>query len=213
MFCPVCKAEYRAGFTRCSECDAELVDTLPSEELPNDLALAWRGSDPAAFSAALAALRDAAIPNYPVSDHDQSVFGLALPRPRYGLLVPKVNLERALECLEGISERSPFALGETPAWALEDNKKAEPGSSSVAEDQAEAPDDIAPEFEAKDATAEVWAGERGETAQMLQACLRENGIGCVVDDSGGNTRIRVLPESEARAREIIREVVEATPPE
>src|SRR5262245_29857016 len=29
MFCPQCKAEYRVGFTRCSDCDVELVDHLP----------------------------------------------------------------------------------------------------------------------------------------------------------------------------------------
>src|SRR5437773_2639383 len=31
MFCPKCKAEYRAGFRRCSDCDVELVDHLPAE--------------------------------------------------------------------------------------------------------------------------------------------------------------------------------------
>src|ERR1700688_124213 len=25
MFCPECKAEYRAGFTRCADCDVDLV--------------------------------------------------------------------------------------------------------------------------------------------------------------------------------------------
>jgi Putative prokaryotic signal transducing protein len=33
MFCPQCKAEYRVGFTRCSDCDVELVDHLPIEKL------------------------------------------------------------------------------------------------------------------------------------------------------------------------------------
>ena len=31
MFCPQCKAEYRVGFIRCSDCDVELVDHLPVE--------------------------------------------------------------------------------------------------------------------------------------------------------------------------------------
>jgi len=31
MFCPRCKAEYRSGFTRCSDCDVELVDQLPPD--------------------------------------------------------------------------------------------------------------------------------------------------------------------------------------
>jgi hypothetical protein len=29
MFCPECKAEYRPGFTRCSDCDTNLVEQLP----------------------------------------------------------------------------------------------------------------------------------------------------------------------------------------
>jgi hypothetical protein len=35
MFCPQCKAEYRPGFNRCSDCDIELVNRLPDE--PDDL--------------------------------------------------------------------------------------------------------------------------------------------------------------------------------
>ncbi len=32
MFCPVCKAEYREGFTRCADCDVDLVEALEAEE-------------------------------------------------------------------------------------------------------------------------------------------------------------------------------------
>jgi hypothetical protein len=32
MFCPECKAEYRRGFTKCRDCDVELVDTLKEPE-------------------------------------------------------------------------------------------------------------------------------------------------------------------------------------
>ncbi len=31
MFCPKCRAEYRAGFTLCEDCNVELVDALPPE--------------------------------------------------------------------------------------------------------------------------------------------------------------------------------------
>jgi hypothetical protein len=30
-YCPVCRLEYRPGFTECSDCHAELVDELPPE--------------------------------------------------------------------------------------------------------------------------------------------------------------------------------------
>src|SRR5205085_6314714 len=32
MFCPQCRSEYRAGFTHCNDCDADLVWELPREE-------------------------------------------------------------------------------------------------------------------------------------------------------------------------------------
>ena len=31
MFCPKCRAEYRPGFTRCADCDVDLVHELPVE--------------------------------------------------------------------------------------------------------------------------------------------------------------------------------------
>ena len=31
MYCPQCRAEYRAGFSTCSDCDVPLVETLPPE--------------------------------------------------------------------------------------------------------------------------------------------------------------------------------------
>lgn len=217
MFCPVCKAEYRTGFTHCSDCDVDLVEALPVDQASSDLALAWRGSDPVSFSAALAALRDADIPSYQLSDHDQLVWGLAIPRPRYGILVGKQDLQRALECVKGISERPAFALGKTPDWALQEPEAAESGRDERAGNQScaqnEVPDDLVPEFRAEDANVEVWSGEEMDMTQMLQASLRENGIGCVVDKAGGVARVRVLPTEEARAREIVREVVEGTPPE
>lgn len=33
MFCPNCRAEYRDGFSRCSDCDAELIAFLPPANL------------------------------------------------------------------------------------------------------------------------------------------------------------------------------------
>ena len=32
MFCPECRVEYRPGFTRCSDCDVELVHEIPDQD-------------------------------------------------------------------------------------------------------------------------------------------------------------------------------------
>ena len=31
-YCPICRYEYRAGFSRCPDCDVSLVEELPEEE-------------------------------------------------------------------------------------------------------------------------------------------------------------------------------------
>ena len=100
MICPKCKTEYRDGFTRCADCDTALVDKLqpPSHSAPSALdrpALAWRGDDPVVFSAVLAALGDAEIPNYQISQHEQLPLEPAIPRPRYGIFVRRGDITRA----------------------------------------------------------------------------------------------------------------------
>ena len=37
MICPECKAEYREGFTRCADCDIELVEANSIENVRNVL--------------------------------------------------------------------------------------------------------------------------------------------------------------------------------
>ena len=36
MFCPICKSEYREGFTLCDECNVKLVEELPEETIPRE---------------------------------------------------------------------------------------------------------------------------------------------------------------------------------
>jgi hypothetical protein len=49
-------------------------------------------------------------------------------------------------------------------------------------------------------------------AEYLKLCLSGVGIGCVLREAGGEIHISVLPATEIRAREIVREVVDAAPP-
>jgi hypothetical protein len=208
MFCPKCKSEYRDGFTECSDCGTLLVDKLERDPANQDLALAWRGSDPAGFSAAKAALDGGGIRNFPIGDHDQLAWGLAIARPRYGLLVRKSDLEAALDLVASIQERSPLAYAKD-IWK---SGATAPESEQVSSDEDHASDDIAEAIDPKKATSEIWWGEAA-TAGNLRLCLRENGIPCAIDVVGDVTKLRVLPEHEARAKEIIREVTEATSPE
>jgi hypothetical protein len=216
VFCSVCKSEYRAGFTKCSDCGSDLVEHSP-EAAPadtSDLALAWRGSDPSAFSAALAALQSAGISSYQISDHNQLVWGFALPRPQYQIVVRKGDLHVANELVAPFGERPAFAhakeIWKGPAGSGVDIAKEPTGQDLRG---ADAPDDIPADFDPKDATSEIWSGDDKQMAQTFKDCLREVGIGCVIAAAAGKRVISVLPSSAARAKEIIREIVEQTPPE
>jgi hypothetical protein len=95
---------------------------------------------------------------------------------------------------------------------MEDGKSEDELPESNAPDEP-TPDDIVEDFDPEDATAEVWSGEDAEMAQVLNDCLSGVGIGCVQSHNGSHIRVLVLPATAARAKEIVREVVEGTPPE
>jgi len=61
MFCPLCKAEYRQGFSTCSDCHIPLVATQAEAEAVAVDRL-WNGDNRRQFGGLLDALLDAAIP-------------------------------------------------------------------------------------------------------------------------------------------------------
>ena len=74
MFCPVCKLEYRPGFTRCSDCDVPLVESLDGVSVhtnapqgvaqnPDAAELLWTGTE-SSISGAIAEALDAANISY-----------------------------------------------------------------------------------------------------------------------------------------------------
>jgi hypothetical protein len=65
----------------------------------------------------------------------------------------------------------------------------------------------------EDATAEIWSGDQPELGEMIAASLQENQIHSRASSSAGRCALFVLHEDEARAREIVREIVEGAPPE
>jgi hypothetical protein len=63
MFCPLCKAEYREGFSRCENCHSDLVSSLDLPEVrSNPSALLWVGKDVRHLTILAQALWEARIP-------------------------------------------------------------------------------------------------------------------------------------------------------
>jgi len=79
MYCPQCKAEYREGFTRCADCDVELVKNyveagrhpLAKKVAVGDDygALLWRGRDPHFYMGLLWSLWNKNVACYGVPEH------------------------------------------------------------------------------------------------------------------------------------------------
>ena len=257
MFCPVCKYEFRRGFTHCNDCDVDLVDALPSEEdvdhklrTPADEmtqpTLLWKGASGGTFSAITAALDAAKIP-YNREDLDARLT-FSSEYSELEILVPAANVSGAQAVLDEV-------LSATTANAP---LRAEPpdATNEIPAEDDEGADDIRhetlKELYPEDATAEVWSSNPASSAEsdapnnaansvannaatggaindalmadILKSCLAEIGVACYVArpvdepdaDSGDGQAIyavRVLPEDEARAKEIVRQVIDAAPPQ
>lgn len=162
----------------------------------------WAGEDPAFHSALLEELESAGIPfiDKPMGDDEVAPTADPLPidwKARFGfeVAVRSEDYSAAQPILEKL-------LGEEPA-DLE--LPAQDGVPSQ-----EPPLVFATETHP---AVEVWAGSDDHIAQFLTAAMQENEIPMHLENSGEQTRISVSAANEARAREIVREIVEAAPPE
>ena len=211
-YCPVCDAEYADSHAMCSVCSVELVpeelrgQPLDERQRKEKIVLACKGGDPLAVSEVIHILRDAGIRHHVQPTNEHLVFELAMPRPKYAVRVFLGDLPRAKELLANVRESAPFALDE-------------PVASESDSDETDTRE-VSRDFQPKEATVVVWSGDDASLAALLEACLRENRIGVRREEAASapssnlkQMRLLVMPGSEAAAREIIREVREATPPQ
>jgi hypothetical protein len=124
--------------------------------------------------------------------------------------ISEADLERARKILldvEGRVDPGELTPEELEALALPESD----GQNSA--DQESRLEISSQDWYEDDPAAEVWAGESEEFADNLIACLREIGIASRKISEDARWRLVVRPEQESRAKEIVREVVEASPPE
>ncbi len=174
--------------------------------MANDsLQLLWRGGDPAKYTALQAALRDEAI-----AFHDAPVYD-----PAGGFLSSRPYYLEAATCYEIRVRGEDFERAKSAlAWVESKAASAEiHGAPRPFEHEAPQPGLPLPyDWDANEATSEVWSGEEDEMAEYLAHALRENGIPSrVPDDSGHRVRLCVRAGDRARARDIIREVLDGSP--
>ena len=231
MFCPQCNAEYRPGFTRCADCEVDLVNEPPQYALagqapadpgdPNEdpFCSFWKGEDARVHAELCEVLEEAGIPHKTVFRRDH-LFNLS-NLPGYQVGVPFSLFEKAEKAVqeafgtEDAEERETLNTPRLFESARETIRKLPSTLTPSSEENIPGPPTAGEEAEwyAEDATASVWSTETGEPSDFLVAALHENGINCRVDQQGTRAKLYVLPDDAAHAREIVREVVEGQPPE
>jgi hypothetical protein len=206
-YCPLCDAEYGANHAQCSVCGVDLVPEqlrgrpLDERQRKERIIVIWRGGDPLAVSEVISALRDAGIRHHVQPTNEHLVFELGMPRPKYAVRVFSSDATRAKELIADIRESLPFALDEAD------------GNEQDLEHSVSPPSAPEHQWSSAEATVEIWSGEDGALAELLEACLRENRIGVRREGAEPDSlRLLIMPADELAAREIIREVREATPP-
>ncbi len=212
MICPNCKCEYIRGVTQCADCGVPLVDALdssaPDTQDGHGIVSVWEGNDPSECAAVKDALENAGIR---VIDQESSgYFIFPSMRPKTEIYVSSRNVEQAKKVLLDLQAwDDPEEMSEGEPESLELPESESPDT----DEQTSLPPDSSDDWNEDDPVAEVWNGDKEYFADNLTACLREIGIGSRKLSEMGHWRLVVRPEQESRAKEIVREVVEASPPE
>jgi len=208
MFCPKCKCEYIRGVRECADCGVPLVDALEPEDanpLENvRLVSVWQGNDLSECERVKAALENAGIE---FLDGDSKNFEVFVPLGS--------NLEIFVSTADRDAARK-IILDE--GGRIDPDEMTPEGMESLTLPESDQPDsdgpqDLSVEWNEDDPVTEVWNGEKEDFADTLAACLREIGIASRKLSEASRWSLVVRPEQEARAREVVREVVEASPPE
>ena len=214
MYCPQCGAEYLRNATVCSDCQVALVREPPGQaQKQNDygdesLKFVWSGDDPRKHAEVLRLLDHESIPASTMR-RENSLFPIG--RAEFSVFVPASLAEKANAIVnpeDSSQEESEAADDSSIEIAAEDSDQEQ--AQEVRE-----PQDWHPE----DATVEIWSGEDLDMAGMIAMSLRENEIHyrSNVDEAesetapAANQKLYVVPEDEARAKEIVREIVEGAP--
>lgn len=217
MYCPQCGVEYRPTAAVCSDCQVALVPDPPSPVEKDSTAqedyivLVWSGSNPGKQATVQEALEHENIPTRVLRREDTI---LPLGHAPIELYVPSSFAERAEEILNQL-DPSP---GETAADE-NDTSNEIPAEDDLPQTEEEYRD--LRHWDPENATMQLWAGQDTDMAEMITACLRENQIPCRVSEDETDQgpadqptrKLYILPADEARAKEIVREIVDAVPPQ
>jgi hypothetical protein len=210
MICPNCKCEYIRGVTECADCGVPLIDALDpgiSAHVADDAIVSvWEGDDPGDGAAVEDAFKKAGIPV--LARGSTGYFIFPSMRPKTEICVSSAHAEQARKIVADMEASDvPEEMTEAECASIELPE------SDLADSDAQSTQlqDLSRDWYDDDPIAEAWNGESEDFADGLIVCFREVGIASRKLSEGNHWRVVVRPEQESRAKEIVREVVEARP--
>ncbi|MHB8608778.1 MAG: hypothetical protein ACYDCG_10800 [Candidatus Acidiferrales bacterium] len=163
----------------------------------------WKGDDPRVHAELCELLSEQGIPQRTIRRQDH-LFNWNT-RCAFEIGVPFSQFEKAEAAVKDAYGGENEPVSEGVAVPLELPEFVEPREWRAGWD----PERWYPE----EATVEIWEGDQPEMRELLAASLGENQIHSRVAETAGVMRLFVMPADETRAREIVREVVDAVPPD
>jgi hypothetical protein len=206
MFCPNCKTEYREGFSKCSDCGADLVRELPKQGKSGSsefTELVWMGKNAFAHVAVQKLLSRAGIKFSERSPGDYLLFPASFTASQVYVSGNDLAPARMLiddKFVERDEDSQQAKIEDTNISELEAPPEDDPDESVLPPDVAKTvPADWNPLF----ATCKLWDTDLSDA---IRQSLVENGIGCRLVSEVESDRLMIYPADERRAREIIREI-------
>ncbi|RPI28255.1 MAG: DUF2007 domain-containing protein [Acidobacteria bacterium] len=133
MICPNCKAEYREGYTVCSDCEVPLVEKLTEEEQPEpelELVTIFDTGEPADVLVAKSILEAEGIEFYAKDEGVQDMFGAGRLGAGFNTMAGQVEIqvrpedaERARDLLKRLDEEEEAVEGEEGTEEAEERPK------------------------------------------------------------------------------------------
>lgn len=173
-----------------------------AEESPSadSLELLWGGSDRGFFESLCAALSAQGIDCYKYEPME-SQLSASFSRNPLEVSVRKEDFEDAYDVLAALPGGVDHPTG--------DDAELPPPTLPADSAPADEIDDVAGDDESDDQlTSEAWSGSDAGLAEQIQVCLREIGISSRIA-TAPKVRLFVAPNYLARAREVVREIIEA----
>jgi hypothetical protein len=200
--CPLCFAEFTTSSLNCPNCGVPLRLPQPDKAIEVSARLLCNIYHPKFIVDLRKALEAAGIPCNNANLTSGGIIPGVYYTPNYTVVVLEQDFERATRVMSQVLQRWEF---EPSAGLRMGRDSLLPYGLEMAAKKGWDPEDI---------SALVWSGENLGLASGIGSALQEHKIAYRIESQPvGMAKVFSHPEDEARAREIVREIVEGVPPE